>query len=138
VIDLIMEGESRYRERQVDHYEWCAKRRLELIEDAKRRKREAEEKERARLAALEQAKIDRLLSEAAALQTATTIRHYVHAVREATLSLPQPIPADVLDAWERWALQQADRIDPVTSRRFLDLADQRPESSDPGDEVSIG
>lgn len=138
VIDLIMEGESRYRERQVDHYEWCVKRRLELIEDAKRRKREAEEQERARIAALEQAKIDRLLSEAAALQTATTIRDYVHAVREASLSLTQPIPADLLDAWERWALQQADRIDPVTSRRFLDLADQRPASSDPGDEVSIG
>ena len=74
VIDLIVEGDARYRVGHVRHYEWCVKRRLELIEDAKRRKREAEEKERARIAAFEQAKIDRLLNEAAALQTATTIR----------------------------------------------------------------
>jgi hypothetical protein len=137
VIDLIVEGEARYRQGQVRNYEWCVKRRLELIEDAKRQKREAEEKERARIAALEQAKIDRLLSEAAALQTANTIRAYVHAVREASASLPQPIPADVLADWEHWAHQQADSIDPVTSRRFLDLADQGPARSGPGDEDII-
>ena len=61
-----------------------------------------------------------MLAEARALQRARDIRAYVGEMKALSASLNPPIPKDVLIAWEQWAMAQADRIDPVLSRRFLD------------------
>ena len=60
-------------------------------------------------------RVERLLGEAEALRNARAIRAYVEEVREADPMVPQ---AD-LDVWTKWALEQADRIDPVLSGSFL-------------------
>ena len=67
----------------------------------------------------EQARIDLLLSDAAALQQAETIRSYVSAAQHANCALDRPAPNAELDKWVKWALEQADRIDPVFSRNFV-------------------
>lgn len=76
-------------------------------------------KERERIAALEKARVERLLEEAQALQRAHDIRLYVDEVRALNLSLSRPVPDKALAQWARWAWAQADRIDFVQSRQFL-------------------
>ncbi len=119
LVNLIVLGEERYREHQIDHHKWLLQRRLERIEEARKQKAEAERKERERVAALEKARVNRLLDEAQALQKARDIRLYVKEVRALNLSLDPPVPDEALAEWARWALAQADRIDPVQSRQFL-------------------
>lgn len=130
VVDLIVFGEQRYRDHLVQNHKWQLQRRKERIEEARKQKIEAERKERERLAALEQARIDRLLDEAASLQTARNIRAYVEDVRAASAMTPG-ISDDDLAAWAQWALAQADRIDPVVSRRFLKNEELRPSDNAP-------
>ena len=77
VVELIVSGERQYREQRQRHYEWMLERKAALIEENRKRKEEAERRERERLAALEQARIDRLLGDAAAFRQATDIRAFV-------------------------------------------------------------
>lgn len=119
LVNLIVLGEERYREHQIDHHKWLLQRRLEGIEEARKQKAEAERKERERVAALEKARVERLLDEAQALQRSRDIRLYVDEVKALNLSLSPPVPHEALAQWAQWALAQADRIDPVQSRRFL-------------------
>lgn len=123
VVNLIVIGEERYREEVLQLHKWELERRHRLIEEARKARAEAERKERERIAALEKARIDRLLEEAQALQRARDIRAYVDQVNALSLTLDPPVPAEALTAWSLWALAQADRIDPVQSRRFLDVGD---------------
>jgi hypothetical protein len=67
----------------------------------------------------DRARIDQLLGEAASLRRATDIRAYVEAVKTAVASESTSISPDAIARWLKWALAQADRIDPVTSARFL-------------------
>jgi hypothetical protein len=62
--------------------------------------------------------VDRLLGEAAAFRQANDIRAYVETVRSANATAA-PVSPKEFDAWATWALAQADRIDPVRSKRFL-------------------
>lgn len=126
LVNLIVLGEEHYREHRIDHHKWLLKRRLERIEEARKQRAEAERKERERIAALEKARIDRLLDEALALRRARDIRAYVDEVKALNLNLDPPVPDEALDEWVRWALAQADRIDPVLSRRFLTNAELKP------------
>ncbi|AWI57940.1 hypothetical protein AB395_00002287 [Sinorhizobium fredii CCBAU 45436] len=91
----------------------------DLIERAKREREEAEKAERERHMKEEKARVDRLLSEAKALREAEEIRAYVASVRKLNKNSVDPVPEDELRNWAFWALEQADRIDPVRSRRFL-------------------
>jgi hypothetical protein len=75
--------------------------------------------ERERRAKLEQARIDRLLGEAASLRRAADIRAYVAAVKQAVDSDASAAQTNSLARWEGWALAQADRIDPVKNGQFL-------------------
>jgi hypothetical protein len=134
LVNLIVLGEERYREHQIDHHKWLLKRRLERIEEARKQKVEAERKERERIAALEKARVERLLDEAQALQRARDIRLYVDEVKALNLSLDPPVPDEALAEWAGWVLAQADQIDPVQSRRFLnndELKSSRTKTDDP-------
>jgi len=126
LVNLIVSGEERYREHQIDHRKWLLERRQERIEEARKQKAQAERKERERVAALEKARVERLLDEAQALRRARDIRAYVDEVKALNLNLDPPVPDEALDEWVRWALAQADRIDPVLSRRFLKNDELKP------------
>lgn len=123
---MIVTGEERHRDGALQHQKWQVEHRHQRIEEARKARAEAERKERERIAALEKARVDRLLAEAKALQTARDIRRYVDEVKALSARLDPPVPQEALADWARWALAQADRIDPVLSRRFLDNEELKP------------
>lgn len=118
-VNVLVAGENSCREKELSHYRWLVKHKADLIEWAKKDKQEAEKAERERRVKEEQAHLDRLLSEAKALREAEEIRSYVASVRKLNENSMDPVPEDELSNWTLWALEQADRIDPVRSRRFL-------------------
>jgi hypothetical protein len=126
VTGLIIAGEQQYREACQWHYEWMVGRKAALIEKTRKRKEEAERKERERLAALEKARLDRLLGAAAAFRQATDIRVFVANVESRQSLGALPISDSDFATWKGWALSQADQIDPVQSGRFIKtMADQQ-------------
>jgi hypothetical protein len=119
VVGLILRGEESYRDSCQHRYEWLVERKADLIRRIQEEKEEAERQERERIRQMERARIDRLLGEAAALRQATDIRTYVAAVRERCEEHSGVVGKEQLTAWAEWALREADRIDPVSSKRFL-------------------
>jgi hypothetical protein len=83
-----------------------------------------EREERERQQQLEQSRVDRLLNEAASLRQAIDIRAYVDAVKSIVARDTTLISAEETERWAKWALEQADRIDPVRSARFLDTFEE--------------
>ncbi|MGC2476224.1 MAG: hypothetical protein WA485_17940 [Candidatus Sulfotelmatobacter sp.] len=80
-IQLILTAEIKYRENVVHGYQWRIKRKAELEEEQRKRKVEAERAEKERQKRLEQARVNRLLRDAAAFQQAGEIRKYVDTIR---------------------------------------------------------
>jgi hypothetical protein len=117
-VQIILTAELQYREGAVRSYEWRVQRKAELEEEERERKRQAERAERERQKRLEQARIDRLLKSAAAFQQAGAIRKYVEAIR-ATQTDDASSSGEALERWCRWALAEAERIDPVVEGKFL-------------------
>jgi len=117
-VQLILTAEIQYRENALRQYQWRVQRKAEIEEEERKRKLEAERAERERQKRIEQARVDRLLRDAAAFHQAGTIRKYVEAIRltQARDSFPAP---DEVEQWSEWALAQADRIDPAIGGRFL-------------------
>ncbi|MBX5131258.1 hypothetical protein HJB80_00920 [Rhizobium lentis] len=118
-VNILVAGENSCREKEFSHYQWLVKHKADLIEWAKKDKEEAEKAERERRIKEEKQRLDRLLAEAKALREAEEIRAYVASVRKLNENAVDPVPEDDLRNWALWALEQADRIDPVRSRRFL-------------------
>lgn len=118
-IELIVYGEVLHRERCNEMHQLQLQTRQQDIAEAKKRKEEAIRREIERKAALAKARVDTLLAEAAALRRARDIRAYVADVLKACAERTPEITATDLAAWEQWALQQADRIDPLVSGKFL-------------------
>ncbi len=119
VINVLIAAENTCRQQEFSHYNWLVNRKADLIERAEKQRLEAERAERERRIKEEKARVDRLLSEARALRDADEIRSYVSLVRARNDTSRDPVPDDRLAQWATWALEQADRIDPVISRRFL-------------------
>ncbi len=119
VVELIVSGERRHREHAQDHYEWRVKRKQNLIERLRHEKEEAERKERERLAAIEKARVDRLLEDAFKYRRAEDIRAYVASIESDIASGRYSVSGAQFEEWQEWALRQADRLDPVTSGSVL-------------------
>jgi hypothetical protein len=116
-IKLIVNGEMQYRESQNRQYEWMLERRNELIEENRQKKIEAERKARELFEQQEREKLQCLLDEATALQQANTIRNYVKSIQENIKELS--VSEQEINRWAFWALEQADKIDPVKTLSFL-------------------
>jgi hypothetical protein len=100
----------RFGSRQMFEYE--VKERARRIEAARVK---LEEQERERLAQLERARqqrLEMLRDETCRWRRAADIRAYVHAAVEAESSA-QNARAEELNQWAAWALQEADRLDPL-------------------------
>jgi hypothetical protein len=67
----------------------------------------------------EQGRIECLLDEAVSLRRATDIRAYVDAVKAIVAKETASISSEKIERWWKWALAEADRVDPVRSARFL-------------------
>jgi hypothetical protein len=84
------------------------KREAEEAEARRKAEEKAEREERARIVAEEKALRDRLLTEATNWRSAGLIREYVEARRAS-----QVMRAPGFEDWARWALKEADRMDPL-------------------------
>ncbi|MFC4271612.1 hypothetical protein GQF03_17395 [Sneathiella chungangensis] len=119
VVSIIVAGEEQYRE----ICQWCYEREVErkkdLIAEIQKQKAEAGQKERERQAALDKARMDRLLSDADAMRKATDIRQYVESVLTLWGRGKVDISSEEIMLWKNWASAQADQIDPVRSGQFL-------------------
>jgi hypothetical protein len=118
VVQAILTAEIRYRDNASRQYQWRVQRKAELEEERRKRRLEAEHAEKERQKRIEQARINRLLHDAAAFQQAGEIRKYVEVLRLAKAS-DRSCSMDDFEQWSKWALEQADRIDPAIGGRFL-------------------
>jgi hypothetical protein len=125
--EIVVAAELRYREACHQAFEWRAKRKAGLEEELRCQELERQRKERERQEKLAQARIDRLLDEAASLRRAADIRAYVDAVEHAVQREGIVASHEEIAHWAAWARTQADTIDPVKNGRFL----QRFEEDDP-------
>jgi hypothetical protein len=116
-IQVVLTAEIEYRESAIRQYQWRVQRKADLEEQQRQRKIEAERAERERQKRIEQARIDRLLRDAAAFHQAEEIRKYVAAIRSALDE--RTYSAEEFERWRRWALAEADRIDPTVGGAFL-------------------
>lgn len=117
-VQVIMTAEIRHRESALHQYQWLVQRKTELEEEQRKRKLEAERAEKERQKRVEQGRVDRLLRDAAAFQKASEIRKYVEAIRLAQVR-DSSSSMDEVEQWGKWALAQANRIDPAIGGRFL-------------------
>ena len=115
-IQIVFLAEAEYRKGVERRYEARKVRKAQLEEELRQKKLAAERAERERIQKLEKARIDRLLGQATAFEQAAVIRKYVEAVHKVISGLSNP----KFDAWSRWALAEADRIDPSRDERFLE------------------
>lgn len=72
--------------------------------------------------------MEKLFEESMSFRLAEDIRKYVAEVVSRNAADPKPVSAADMAEWERWAMAEADRIDPVISRAFL-----KPVSESEGD-----
>jgi hypothetical protein len=129
VVQLIIAGELQYRELVQSRYQWRLERKAELEEEERRRKEEEERLGRERQVKAQRERLERLLNEASALRKAGEIRAYVEAVRGASALASDRLSPERLEVWIAWALDEADRIDPIRSGRFIgDVKDDERDS----------
>jgi hypothetical protein len=120
VVDIVVLVEERYRQGRLDHHKWLVERWVADVEEARKAKEEAERQERDRIEKLERDRIKRLLHDADRLRQADAIRAYV---AEAGRRSAGDVDVEAFDRWRRWALEQANRIDPLASGSFLKAID---------------
>jgi hypothetical protein len=117
-VQIILTAETQYRENALRQYHWRVKRKAEFEEEERKRKLEAERAEKERQKRIDQARINRLLRDAAAFQQAGDIRKYVGVI-QLTKASDSSSSMDKIEQWSKWALAEADRIDPAIGGRFL-------------------
>jgi hypothetical protein len=120
VVGIIVAGEMKARLGMLQGHARRVEHKAYVIREIQRRKDEAIREEQERQARIEQSSIDKLLSDAVDLRLANDIRGYVAAVRSANLNAPEPVGEEQMAEWASWALTQAERIDPVRSKAFLE------------------
>ncbi|WP_434732994.1 hypothetical protein NL154_16460 [Rhizobium sp. YTUHZ044] len=111
--ELIVAGEEKFR-----------KSLKEAEERAEEVRQEAERQRWKRLEELNQQRLDNLRMSGDLLRRAQDIRALVERVRMAITEGSAEIDEARLTAWERWALGEADRIDPIRSGQFLTHLDE--------------
>ncbi|USG61459.1 hypothetical protein NBZ79_00525 [Sneathiella marina] len=120
VVSIIVAGEEQYRESCQWRYKRDIERKESLIKEILKRKEEAARKEQDRKVAIEEARIDRLLSDADAMRKASEIRQYIDNVITLWKERKIGVAFEEITRWKSWAEAQADRIDPVKSGKFLE------------------
>ena len=107
-IGIIVAGEAKFRRSLLEAEE----REARMLEEGKRKRLE-------KLAELNSQRLADLHRSGQLLRQAQDIRALVELVRGVMMDETATIQSDVLSAWERWALAEADRLDPVRSGQIM-------------------
>ena len=121
--EVVLAAEIQLRESAVRLHEWRIERKAAMEEEDRLQAAERVRLERERLERLEAARVDALLGAAEDFRKAWDIRSYVSALGASLRSSGSPRQAEYAD-WSRWALAQADRIDPAVNGVFSDPVDE--------------
>jgi len=97
-------------------------------QERERRERERQRQEKARLKREEAERVQTLINEAANWNKSQQIRAYIEVVRERAIRNNGGIkPESELERWLTWAMQQADRLDPLAESPPSILDDEEDE-----------
>jgi hypothetical protein len=126
-VNILLNAEASYRNGLIRHREWIIERKAAAGAELKRRLEEAERKALELQEKLERERIERLLSQANALDRANQIPTYVEAarLRVAETSMTQA----EFEKWASWARQETDRIDPVKNGTIAQAIKERSDGS---------
>ncbi|NTF43049.1 hypothetical protein [Rhizobium rhizogenes] len=91
----------------------------EAEEHEEKKRLEAHRRHQEHLTALNQQRLQNLITSGELLRQAQDIRILVERVRSAMVSGSSDLGPAELQSWEEWALEQADMIDPIKSGQFL-------------------
>lgn len=110
VLGLMAEKEKSYREWVTSSYEWSVYRRKELINEIEEKRQKALRRERARINALLNRRLELLADAGKQMEDSDRIRELVAAFEAKAKTAGQKIVG--FNKWSRWARQHADDIDP--------------------------
>ncbi|MCR6732600.1 MAG: hypothetical protein NVV83_00140 [Afipia sp.] len=116
-VEIIVAGEMQYREHRTWVYEEEVRRREQMRQEAIKKKLEQQKAERERLIKLEADRLKRLTDSAENYQRAQAIRAFVLSV---VGSPTEGTDAARVSRWQKWALLQADKLDPIATGRIWD------------------
>lgn len=117
VVDLIVEGERRYRSNALNHYKWILARREELREKARKRIEAVKQANEEQRIQREKERVEGLLHQAMELRKANDIRNFIQAIMSENRS--GAIDPPLLAEWMSWASTEADRIDPIKNGQLI-------------------
>lgn len=126
-VEVIVTAELQLREHAIRQHQHRAERKADLLERERKAREEAERKERERQVRLAQARIDRLLGDAASFRQASDIRLYVATMAKRAAN-QDAAAREAFERWRDWALAQADLIDPSLGEAFVRSMDDPAES----------
>jgi hypothetical protein len=106
--DIIVAGEASFRQSLIEE-----------IEREEQERKRAEERRQQRLAELEAKRLADLKISGQLLAQAEEIRSLVAKVKAAAIAGSTDVGTEELATWEDWALDYANRIDPVLSGQIL-------------------
>ncbi|WP_188820765.1 hypothetical protein [Novosphingobium indicum] len=118
VAAVIVAGEREFRENLRKDEERLEKERIEREAREAEERAERERQRLARIAELNQMRIDALLESGKLMRQAAELRALIPQVREA-LSSHADVDSQSLGEWEAWARAEADKLDPVLSGQIL-------------------
>jgi hypothetical protein len=117
-VGLLVTAESTLRQWAVEQYQLRVEDRNRVLAKIGHDRVERERQEREKIERERQLRLDRLLGEAEAWRRAVTLRAYVQARRAALATAAGGSPDAAFDEWERWALGQADGMDPLSGQNI--------------------
>jgi len=102
VIELIVEGERRYRANALSHHNWIMARREELRQKARQRQEAVKKANEERRIQREKERVEGLLHQAMELRKANDIRNFIQVIVSENRS--DEIDPSLLAEWMSWAL----------------------------------
>lgn len=112
-VAIVLTGERQYRKSRQFSYEWATHSFEERIEQARKAREAAKQREREQCLQAEKDRVVRLFAQVSARQQAQQIRAYVDEV----LSSPDAVAGRAFDGerdtWAGWARRVADQLDPL-------------------------
>lgn len=116
--ELIVAGEATFRKRLAENEAKAERERIAQEAKEEQERIEREERRLARIKALNDERVANLHRSGELLRLAADVRSLVAQLRS-TSSVRDRVDSATLAEWAAWALEEADRIDPVLSGQFL-------------------
>jgi hypothetical protein len=114
-VAIVLTGERQYRKSRQFSYEWSRHSFEEKVEQARKAREEAEQRDLGACLQAERDRVTRLLGQVSGWQQAQQIRAYVAEVLSSADAVEGRAFDGKRDAWADWARGAADQLDPLAS-----------------------